>query len=141
MRALVQRAGHQIQLVESTPELCRMRGRRKGDEEWQTVVWTIERAQKLGLTSKAQWKRQPQSLLVARATSAICRLIASDVVFAVPSAAEELPDKPAEDAPPRATAEEAPAGGQQAGPREEEADDFEPSEEEQVDWADQQWGE
>ncbi|MGV2386215.1 MAG UNVERIFIED_CONTAM: hypothetical protein LOD86_13255, partial [Thermobifida fusca] len=52
MRALVQRAGHQIQLVESTPELCRMRGRRKGDEEWQTVVWTIERAQKLGLTSK-----------------------------------------------------------------------------------------
>jgi len=85
MRALVQRAGHQIQLVESTPELCRMRGRRKGDEEWQTVVWTIERAQKLGLTSKEQWKRQPQSMLVARATSEICRLIASDVLFACPT--------------------------------------------------------
>lgn len=141
MRALVQRAGHQIQLVESTPELCRMRGRRKGDEEWQTVVWTIERAQKLGLTSKEQWKRQPQSMLVARATSEICRLIASDVLFAVPYSTEELQDKPVEEAPPRVTVEEIHARGQQAAPHEEQPDEFEPSEEDQVDWADQQWGE
>ena len=90
MRGLVQSHGHQIQLVESTETLCRMRGRRKGDDAWQEVVWTIERAQRLGLTGKDQWKKQPQTMLVARATGELCRLIASDALHAMPYAAEEL---------------------------------------------------
>lgn len=112
MRALVQSHGHQIQVVESTPVLCVMRGRRKGDEEWQTVEWSIERAQQLGLTSKDQWRKQPQAMLIARATSEICRLIAADVLFAVPYATEELVDQPVEQVPPRVTVEEIRARGQ-----------------------------
>lgn len=136
MRALVQRAGHQIQVVESTPELCRMRGRRKGDEEWQTVVWSIERAQQLGLTSKDQWRKQPQAMLIARATSEICRLIASDVLFAVPYSTEELQDKPVEEAPPRVTVEEIHARGQQqAAPAPEPAEAQDGQPEEFTDWA------
>jgi hypothetical protein len=92
MRGLVQSRGHQVELVESTPELCRMRGRRAGADSWQQVTWTIGRAQQLGLTGKTQWKSQPQTMLVARATGEICRLIAADVLFAVPYAAEELHD-------------------------------------------------
>ncbi|WP_431870888.1 hypothetical protein [Nocardiopsis eucommiae] len=91
MRGLVQSKGHQVQLIESTPEKCVMRGRRKGDEEWQEVVWEIGRAQQLGVLGKnAEWKKQPQTMLVARATGEICRLIASDVLHAMPYASEEL---------------------------------------------------
>lgn len=90
MRALVQSRGHQLLLVESTPEKCVYRGKRKGDEEWQEVTWEIGRAQKLGLLGKDQWKKQPQTMLVARATGEICRLVASDVLHAMPYASEEL---------------------------------------------------
>lgn len=92
MRGLVQSHGHTIQLVESTETRCRMRGRRRGEEEWQTVTWTIERATKLGLTNKDQWRKQPQTMLMARATGEICRLVASDALYAMPYAAEELTD-------------------------------------------------
>lgn len=94
MRGLVQSKGHSVQVVESTPERCVMRGRRKGEEEWQTVTWTIDRAKKLGLTGKSEWQKQPQTMLVARATGEICRLIASDVLYAMPYAAEELDAEP-----------------------------------------------
>jgi len=90
MRGLVQSKGHSVQLVESTRTVCRMRGRRRGEEEWQNVEWTIERAAELGLTGKAEWKKQPKTMLVARATGEVCRLIAADVLHAMPYAAEEL---------------------------------------------------
>jgi hypothetical protein len=104
MRGLVQAAGHEIELVESTPENCLMRGRRKGADAWQEVEWTVQRAAQLGLTGKDQWKKQPQTMLIARATGELCRLIASDVLHGMPYAAEELagiahaevvPDRPA----------------------------------------------
>jgi hypothetical protein len=94
MRGLIQSRGHSVQVVESTPERCVIRGRRAGEDEWQTVTWTIERAAQLGLTSKDQWRKQPQTMLVARATGEICRLIASDVLYAMPYAAEELDAEP-----------------------------------------------
>lgn len=90
MRGLVQSHGHSVQLVESSPNHCVMRGRRKGEQDWQEVTWTIERARDLGLTGKEQWKKQPQTMLVARATGEICRLVASDVLHAMPYASEEL---------------------------------------------------
>jgi hypothetical protein len=90
MRGLVQSKGHGIELVESTPDRCVMRGRRKGADDWQTVTWTIQRAAQLGLTSKDQWKKQPGTMLIARATGELCRLIAADALYAMPYAAEEL---------------------------------------------------
>lgn len=104
MRAVVQQQGHEIELVESSPEHCVMRGRRKGSDTWQEVTWTIERATQLGLTDKSEWKKQPQTMLVARATGELSRLIASDALHGMPYAAEELsgiahaeivPDRPA----------------------------------------------
>jgi hypothetical protein len=90
MRGLVQSHGHSVQVVESTDARCVMRGRRAGEDAWQEVTWDIPRAQRLGLTGKNQWKTQPKTMLVARATGEICRLIASDVLHAMPYAAEEL---------------------------------------------------
>lgn len=90
MRGLVQSRGHEVELVESDERHCVMRGRRKGSETWQQVEWTIARAERLGLTGKDQWKKQPTTMLIARATGEICRLIAADVLYAAPYAAEEL---------------------------------------------------
>ena len=50
------------------------------------------RAKGLGLLGKDNWKRQPQAMLVARATAECCRLVASDVLLGVPYAVEELED-------------------------------------------------
>lgn len=93
MRALVQSKGHEIELVESTNTYCKMRGRRLGSEAWQYVEWDIERARLLGLLGKDQWKKQPKTMLIARATGELCRLIASDALHGMPWVAEELGDK------------------------------------------------
>lgn len=90
MRAIVQQQGHQIELLESRDDHCKMRGRRKGEERWQEVEWTTARAQLMGLLGKAEWKKQPKTMLVARATGELCRLIASDALHGMPYAAEEL---------------------------------------------------
>lgn len=90
MRGLVQSHGHSVQLVESTSERCVMRGRRRGETEWQQVVWTLQRAGQMGLLQKAEWKKQPQTMLAARATGELCRLIAADALFAMPYNSEEL---------------------------------------------------
>lgn len=90
MRGLVQSHGHKIVKTSSSATKVVMRGKRKGDRDWQEVEWTIERARTLGLTVKDQWKKQPETMLIARATGEICRLIASDVLHAAPFAAEEL---------------------------------------------------
>jgi hypothetical protein len=103
MRAVVQAHGHETELVESSDTHCVMRGRRRTGTSlngpvyggWQQVTWTIERAQRLGLTGKDQWKKQPATMLIARATGEICRLIASDALHAMPYAAEELGDSDA----------------------------------------------
>lgn len=92
MRGLVQAKGHAIELVESDDTHCVMRGRRAGSDTWQTVEWDIPRATRMGLLGKDQWKKQPRTMLVARATGEICRLIASDVLHGMPYVAEELGD-------------------------------------------------
>lgn len=90
MRAVLQRQGHEIELVESTPQHCVMRGRRKGAETWQTVRWDMPRAALMKLTDKGEWKKQPQNMLVARATGELCRLIASDALHGMAYVSEEL---------------------------------------------------
>lgn len=119
MRGLVQSHGHEVELVESTPARCVMRGRRKGTEQWQEVTWTFERATALGITGREQWRKQPQTMLVARATGEICRLIAADVLYAMPYAAEELTEDGRQQdgrlaAPARVTAAEIMRNAQQA---------------------------
>lgn len=102
MRALLQSKGHEIELVESTDTFCRMRGRRAGAEAWQEVTWPIARAQQMGLLGKNEWKKQPRTMLVARATGEICRLVASDALHGINYNADEL-----RDSQPRVTAVQA----------------------------------
>lgn len=90
LRGLVQSRGHEVWVHESTETRAVVKGQRFGSDKEQTSVWTIDRAQKLGLTSREQWRKQPQAMLIARATAEVCRLVASDVLLGMPYAVEEL---------------------------------------------------
>lgn len=92
LRAIVQSFGHEVVVDESNASRCVVRGRRKSSTEWQKVTWTLDRAKSLGLTNKHNWKNQPQAMLVARATSEVCRLIAADAILGVGYTAEEVVD-------------------------------------------------
>lgn len=92
LRAVAQAAGHEVRVVEATAERAVVEGRRKGESSWSQSVWDIPRAQAMGLTGKAQWKQQPAAMLVARATSEVCRWIASDAIMGMPYSAEEISD-------------------------------------------------
>jgi hypothetical protein len=95
LRAIVLAQGHKVVIEESTAERAVVRARRREDDEWQVSTWDLDRARRMGLLEKDQWKKQPQAMLVARATAEVCRWIASDAIMGVPYAAEEIDDRPA----------------------------------------------
>ncbi|GAB3304065.1 hypothetical protein EK0264_03595 [Epidermidibacterium keratini] len=92
IRGLVQSRGHEVWVEEATTTRAKVSGRRKGSDRVQTSTWTLDRAKGLNLTGKDNWRKQPQAMLVARATSELCRMIASDVLLGLPYSAEEIQD-------------------------------------------------
>lgn len=95
LRAIVQSHGHEMVVAESTHERCVVRGRRKGETDWQESEWDLDRAKRLKLTGKENWQNQPKAMLLARATAECARLVAADAILGIPYAAEELRDDPA----------------------------------------------
>lgn len=101
LRAVVQSCGHEVNVLEESPTRAVVTGRRKGEREWQSSTWTIERAQTAGyVTKNPNYKSNPQAMLVARATAQVCRWIASDAIMGMPYSAEELQDHPEMAGPP-----------------------------------------
>ena len=94
LRALVQSHGHGIWVTEATDTRAVVEGLRHGDgqERTQRVQWTMDDAKRRNLANKGNWRAQPRQMLVARATADLCRLIAADVVLAMPYVVEELDD-------------------------------------------------
>lgn len=112
LRAIAQSKGAQFVTEVESPTRVVMRARRNGGE-WERAEWTIERAAQLGLTGKAEWKKQPQTMLIARATSDLARRVAADAILGIPYSAEEvrdsdvtIPGELAAPAPPRVTSAE-----------------------------------
>lgn len=95
MRAIAQSHGHEVITKHTDATRAEVAVRRKGSTEWQTAVWTIERAQLAGLVGgkNPNWKTNPTAMLMARATSEGCRWIASDALMGMPYSAEELQDQ------------------------------------------------
>jgi hypothetical protein len=94
LRAIVQSQGHQVWVKESTTSRAVVCGQRRGSDKVEESRWTMERAKDLGLTNRDQWKRQPQNMLVARATAEVCRLVAADAILGIGYTVEELTDEP-----------------------------------------------
>ncbi len=92
MRGLAMAHGVQFQVVEQTDSRVIMQARPPGVAKWTTATWTIDRARKMGLTDKENWKKMPQDMLTARATSQLCRAVAANVLIGLPYSAEEMAD-------------------------------------------------
>lgn len=94
LRAVVQSHGHSIWIDSSSDKKVVAKGRRKGDPDdvVHTSTWTLDRASKLGLTGKDNWRKQPEAMLIARATSEVARMVASDALLGVAYSVEELSD-------------------------------------------------
>jgi hypothetical protein len=95
MRAITQAHGHEVRIVHSDATRAEVAVRRKGSTDWQSVVWTIERAEQAGLVGgrNVNWKKNPTAMLIARATSEGCRWVASDALMGMPYSAEEMQDE------------------------------------------------
>lgn len=93
MRALVQRHGHQIWVEESTAHRAIVCARRVGSTHTERCVWDMDRARRLGLANKKNYRENPNAMFVARATAEACRLVAADALLGMPYAAEELDDE------------------------------------------------
>ncbi len=92
LRALVLAAGHEIQIVENTAQKATLLGRRRGAQEWSPpFTWTIDRARRANLVNKDNWRKYPEDMLLARASTALCRAVFPDVVAGL-SAVEEADD-------------------------------------------------
>lgn len=100
MRGLAMKAGVIFRLDESTETRCVMSALPPNATEWTTVTWTLDQAKRAGLTTKENWSKQPGAMLIARATSQLCRLVAANVLIGAPYSIEEMRDVPANDTPP-----------------------------------------
>lgn len=90
MRAMVARHGHRIDVIENTNTACELKGVRADTGSTASVRWTLEDAKLANLTNKDNWKKYPRAMLLARATSELCRIVFPDVVAGLSYTPEEV---------------------------------------------------
>ena len=91
MRALAQRAGHKIRIVESTRESATVEGVRADDPGHPTRITFDEADVKTaGLGGQQGHKTYPAAMKLARATSALCRAVFADALAGISYTPEEL---------------------------------------------------
>jgi len=90
MRAMVARHGHRIDVVENSATACEVKGIRSDTGSTATVRWTMEDAKLAGLAGKNNWKTYPRAMLLARATSELCRITFPDVIAGLSYTPEEV---------------------------------------------------
>ena len=93
MVALTQSHGHEVWTKELTPTKAVVCGRRQGSDNVEAVTVTLDQARKAGWTRNKKYDTEPESMLYARAASAVCRRIAADALLGIPYSAEELADE------------------------------------------------
>lgn len=90
MRAMVARHGHRIDVLENSATVCEVKGVRSDTGSTATVRWTMEDAKLAGLAGKNNWKNYPRAMLLARATSELCRIVFPDIIAGLSYTPEEV---------------------------------------------------
>lgn len=101
MLAVTLAQGHAVWTEELTDTKAVVCGQRRGSEHVERVTWTLDRASKAGYTSNKKYATDPQSMLLARAQSDVCRRIAPDAILGMAYSVEELEDEGEDLAAPR----------------------------------------
>lgn len=79
LNALMRKAGHRIDVVESTDRVCILKGTRGDSGETVTVGFSIDDAKRAKIY-KGAWETYPSDMCWARALSRLCRRLCPDVV-------------------------------------------------------------
>ena len=88
--SLVRKAGHKLRVTGDDQSATAQIIRADDPDFTFEVTWTMERAQRAGLTGKGVWKQYPAAMLKARAITEVARAGAGDALFGVIYAPEEL---------------------------------------------------
>lgn len=80
MSAMIRRAGHSINVKHSDSTKCIIEGKRADNGDTFCAQFTIEDAQRAGLSSRPVWKTYAEDLLYARAMSRLARRLFADVI-------------------------------------------------------------
>ncbi len=81
MSALIRKAGHSIQIIESHDFSCTVTGTRSDNNNTCTETYTLEEAQKAGLIKNGgAWTKCPKDMCYNRALSRLARRLFSDVI-------------------------------------------------------------
>jgi hypothetical protein len=83
-----QRRGGKVRWVKTDDKVCEAVFLAPGVEGEAPVRWTIEDAQRIGLTSKDNWKNYPRAMLRARVVSEGIRMSMPEIIAGIPSAEE-----------------------------------------------------
>jgi hypothetical protein len=101
MRARVFAAGHRIRTTRYDDDGVSLVGTRRDTGDSETVTWTMADAEGAELLERENWRHYPRAMLLARATSELCRLLFPDVIAGVSYVPDELGDTtPPEDPDP-----------------------------------------
>src|SRR6185369_15252114 len=92
MVAVAQSRGHKVWIAEQSPERVVVKGTRRGEPEEYVTVWDLDRVKTADLMSNAQYRKNPQAMMVARGQAEISRQVAADALHGIPYAVEELDD-------------------------------------------------
>lgn len=81
-----------FRLVESTDKVARYETQRRGEPAPTSMSFTIEDAQRAGVTGKDNWKRYPAAMLRARCITALARAVYPDLAMGVYDPDEVAPE-------------------------------------------------
>jgi hypothetical protein len=90
MRALVNRAGHKFTVDHADNDKVTVSGVRRDTQASASVTWTMADARTAKLAGRGAWVTYPRAMLLARATSELCRMLFSDCVKGLSYTPEEV---------------------------------------------------
>lgn len=80
----------EICIIETTDQRCVLKAKRPHEKDFTTFTWDMERAKKMGLDQKDNWKKQPQTMLRWRCISEMKRVKFPEVLMGIDYTPEEL---------------------------------------------------
>ena len=81
MNSMIRKAGHKIEILESTNAVCILKGTRKDTGETATISFSLEEARNAGVyKSGGSWDKYPSDMCFARALSRLARRLFPDII-------------------------------------------------------------
>jgi len=80
MNMMIRRNGHSIKKKIGTAEMCHLVGKRRDNSDEMESIFTIQMAERAGLTKNAVWKSFPERMLFSRALSNLAKDLFPDCI-------------------------------------------------------------